>query len=572
MSAILKRKFEEVDGSSPCSSVQESDEDISSSESADSSDSVNPSSSSHFTPSSILKREKRLRAKNVRFNCVTVYYFTRRQGFTSVPSQGGSTLGMSSRHNSIRQYTLGEFAIEQDKLHKEMLRDHLREEKLNSLKQKITKNGTVESEEANILTLDDISDDDIDLDNTEVDEYFFLQPLTTKKRRALLRASGVKKIDVDEKHELRAIRLSREDCGCDCRIFCDPETCTCSLAGIKCQVDRMSFPCGCSKEGCSNTAGRIEFNPIRVRTHFLHTIMKLELEKSREQQANAVNGCHGDSSSLSSSMVHPVEYPIGESFEIETEPQSALMHFQSSDHLDCNDEEDDDGSSYCSGVTDSSTQSLAATESDEDDDEDDDDDGDKSDDFGDARSSHEDSITVPSVLCYSDSNAMHENHLKNASYYSNSSSLYYQIDNHNSGTTNQMSDTYPERDPIKNGTFNLVPYSIRAADQYVDYSRPTDESYTTSHYTTNQSVIVCCPSSENDNNATCNPLYQEHRSSLPQVGFHSYLKSSSPDGFVASLNGNAHPELLKESSLKLSETSKLHEDCIKSPVVETVPV
>lgn len=105
----------------------------------------------------------------------------------------------------------------------------------------MTKNGTVESEEASSLTVDDISDDDIDLDNTEVDEYFFLQPLPTKKRRALLRASGVKKIDVEEKHELRAIRLSREDCGCDCRVFCDPETCTCSLAGIKCQV-RICIP------------------------------------------------------------------------------------------------------------------------------------------------------------------------------------------------------------------------------------------------------------------------------------------------------------------------------------------
>lgn len=49
MSGILKRKFEEVDGSSPCSSIQESDEDISGSESGDSFDSVNPSSSSHVT-------------------------------------------------------------------------------------------------------------------------------------------------------------------------------------------------------------------------------------------------------------------------------------------------------------------------------------------------------------------------------------------------------------------------------------------------------------------------------------------------------------------------------------------
>uniref|UniRef100_A0A8C2CTV3 Cysteine and serine rich nuclear protein 3 n=1 Tax=Cyprinus carpio TaxID=7962 RepID=A0A8C2CTV3_CYPCA len=253
-----------------------------------------------YQSSSILKREKRMRTRRVHFEKVTVYYFSRRQGFTSVPSQGGSTLGMSSRHSCVRQYTLGEFAMEQEKIHRDMLRDHLKEEKLNSIRLRLTKNGSVESEEANALTLDDISDDDLDIDNTEVDEYFFLQPLTTKKRRTLLRSSGVKKIDVEEKHELRAIRVSREDCGCDCRLFCDPETCACSLAGIKCQVDRMSFPCGCTKEGCSNAAGRIEFNPIRVRTHFLHTIMKLELEKSREQQQNSGtiapngNGFHSD--------------------------------------------------------------------------------------------------------------------------------------------------------------------------------------------------------------------------------------------------------------------------------------
>lgn len=43
----------------------------------------------------------------------------------------------------------------------------------------------------------------------------------------------------------------------------------------------MSFPCGCSRDGCGNVAGRIEFNPVRVRTHYLHTIMKLDLEKRR---------------------------------------------------------------------------------------------------------------------------------------------------------------------------------------------------------------------------------------------------------------------------------------------------
>ena len=68
---------------------------------------------------------------------MTVYYFSRRQGFTSVPSQGGSTLGMSNRHSWIRQYSLGEFAREQERIHRDMLRDHLKEEKLNSIKLKV---------------------------------------------------------------------------------------------------------------------------------------------------------------------------------------------------------------------------------------------------------------------------------------------------------------------------------------------------------------------------------------------------------------------------------------------------
>lgn len=97
-------------------------------------------------------------------------------------------------------------------------------------------NGTAESEEASQLTTEDISDDDVDVSNVELEDGFFLQPYPAKKRRALLKTMGVKKIDREEKRELHSIRLSREDCGCDCQEFCDPETCSCSLAGIKCQV------------------------------------------------------------------------------------------------------------------------------------------------------------------------------------------------------------------------------------------------------------------------------------------------------------------------------------------------
>ncbi|KAG7221706.1 hypothetical protein INR49_000073 [Caranx melampygus] len=254
-SLSLKRRYEEVDNSSPFSTPKDSDDDISSSDSADSCDSLNPPSSTAFTPTSILRQHKPSPGgKRVRFDVVTVYYFPRRQGFTSVPSQGGSSLGMARHHSSIRHYTLGEFAREQETSHRHTLRQHLRQEKLNARKMKLTRNGTVECAQADLLTLEDVSDEDLDVDGVEVDDCFFLQPLPTKRRRALLRASGIARIDAREKAELRAIRLSREECGCDCRLYCDPRHCGCSQAGIKCQLEEPGpslQPCAGSKSiGC----------------------------------------------------------------------------------------------------------------------------------------------------------------------------------------------------------------------------------------------------------------------------------------------------------------------------------
>ncbi|XP_030613227.1 cysteine/serine-rich nuclear protein 3 [Archocentrus centrarchus] len=566
MSGILKRKFEEVEASSsPCSSVRESDDEVSYSESGDSSDSVNPSASGPFTSNSILKREKRLRTRRVHFENVTVYYFSRRQGFTSVPSQGGSTLGMSSRHSWVRQYSVGEFALEQKRIHRDMLRDHLKEEKLNSIKLKLTKNGTVESEEANTLTAEDISDDDIDLDNTEVDEYFFLQPLTTKKRRALLRTSGVKKIDVEEKHELRAIRMSREDCGCDCRVFCDPETCACSIAGIKCQVDRMSFPCGCTKEGCSNSTGRVEFNPIRVRTHFLHTIMKLELEKSREQQQpSPTNGYHGEPSDLGSGnpfaqSQHRLEYSLSDAV-----PQAASMHLQAADDmeepLDDDDEEEDeeddeeeeenddedeedeeDSSSVCSGLSDSSTQSLA--NSDSEDEEGDDEDEDKSENFEDDMTtpsvSHTEVVPLSSVLCYSDGSVGHDNHINGNTYLMNSSSAeYYQLGGSgavSNGQTGQPSEPYGEtlafQDPVSTTNSNVAqrPFSV-TAEQYTDYSNHAEEQYTVSHHFNLGSgapaTPLTCYTPDPKNKVLSKVAFEDQAENENQAQFQNYLNNN----------------------------------------------
>ncbi|KAM7411338.1 hypothetical protein PAMA_021366 [Pampus argenteus] len=368
-SLSLKRRYEEVDNSSPFSTSKDSDDDISSSDSADSCDSLNPPSSTAFTPTSILRQHKPSPGgKRVRFDMVTVYYFPRRQGFTSVPSQGGSSLGMARHHSSIRHYTLGEFAREQETSHRHTLRQHLRQEKLNARKMKLTRNGTVECAQADLLTLEDVSDEDLDVDGVEVDDCFFLQPLPTKRRRALLRASGIARIDAREKAELRAIRLSREECGCDCRLYCDPRHCGCSQAGIKCQVDRMSFPCGCSRDGCGNVAGRIEFNPLRVRTHYLHTIMKLDLEKRRmliqgagDQYAesdptsspsstcptspdpSSVAGLDSELEESEVQTVVEVQDLLAEQDILERENETAVLHLQSAEEQERREREEAEG-------------------------------------------------------------------------------------------------------------------------------------------------------------------------------------------------------------------------------------
>lgn len=33
--------------------------------------------------------------------------------------------------------------------------------------------------------------------------------------------------------------MSREMCGCQCKVYCDPDTCQCAQAGIKCQVGQI---------------------------------------------------------------------------------------------------------------------------------------------------------------------------------------------------------------------------------------------------------------------------------------------------------------------------------------------
>ncbi|XP_060069862.1 cysteine/serine-rich nuclear protein 3-like [Ylistrum balloti] len=239
--------------------------------------------SSSDVPTGIVSKQKKPK-KSVQFHDVKVYYFPRSQGFVCVPSEGGSTLGMELKHSHAEDFSVTEYAKEQRRLHQRMLEEHRQQGRLMSgltEKSKLCDKSDDDEEDEE----DDEEEEEEDSDFEDLEDYIFLQPISIRQRRTLLRQAGVRKIDIQEKDRCKDIRVSREVCGCDCKVYCDPETCACSVAGIKCQVDRLSFPCGCSKDGCGNTNGRIEFNPIRVRTHFIHTLMRLQLEKREEDSS-----------------------------------------------------------------------------------------------------------------------------------------------------------------------------------------------------------------------------------------------------------------------------------------------
>lgn len=282
----------------------------------------------------------------------------------------------------------------------------------------------------------------------------------------------------------------------------------------------MSFPCGCTKEGCSNSTGRVEFNPIRVRTHFLHTIMKLELEKSREQQQQQVsptNGFHGDGTDLESGNTlvqpqHRLEYSLSD-----TVPQAGV-HMQvaaNSDEMeepldeeeDEEEEEDDeeneddeedeeDSSSVCSGLSDSSTQSLANSDSDEEEEDEDDEEDEEEDDEkstiiqGDVACppvSHTDVVPLSTVLCYSDGN--HDSHMNGNGFLMNSNE-YFELGGATTASSNGQprhpsepfgeASAFQDAVGVANGGAAPGPFDV-AAEQYTNYSGRAETQYQGAH-------------------------------------------------------------------------------------------
>ena len=76
------------------------------------------------------------------------------------------------------------------------------------------------------------------------------------------------------------------------------------------QVDRQNFPCGCTREGCENPHGRVEFNAHRVRSHLVQTLMRLEMERKQTealslmQQADVQRQVHQEQLDQDQHQVH----------------------------------------------------------------------------------------------------------------------------------------------------------------------------------------------------------------------------------------------------------------------------
>nr|XP_002128379.1 cysteine/serine-rich nuclear protein 1 [Ciona intestinalis] len=251
---------------------------------------MNPSNNRKRLRSSLVsdqsaKRERKLLGKKVMFEKVKIFFFPRKQSFITVPSQGGSTLGMDLKHNGFKELTLEQHKISIARRRRLAIKEHDRQQRIESKLRQLRQtypnheHGDLISmiDEPELVESDSSSDE---IDQPENDDYFFLQPIPTKKRRFMLRMSGVQKIDSEEKLTNRLTRESREVCGCDCVGVCSPATCQCSIAGIPCQVDRESFPCGCLESGCSNNSGRVEFDASRVRNHYLKTMGRLRIVSS----------------------------------------------------------------------------------------------------------------------------------------------------------------------------------------------------------------------------------------------------------------------------------------------------
>ncbi|XP_034029363.1 cysteine/serine-rich nuclear protein 2-like [Thalassophryne amazonica] len=231
----------------------------------------------------ILKRSKKTRQTNVTFGQVTTFSFPRCQGFTGVPQKGGCTLGMMPHHSDQQTYSVTEYDEKLVSRRRKIILNGLKQVKRQGHLPELTKKERRQCRSADQLK--SIPQSAVNRKARNWEKRLIPRKFTPEGRYALLKAAGVEHIDVEEEMQLQNLRISRQNRGCDCKGVCDPATCSCSLAGIKCHVKRTTLICGCTEDSCGNTQGRIQSNPKRVLAHRWRTLLRLESEKEEEDAA-----------------------------------------------------------------------------------------------------------------------------------------------------------------------------------------------------------------------------------------------------------------------------------------------
>lgn len=178
-----------------------------------------------------------------------MYYFDRKQGDTTVPTEGEVSLAMHDKHHSQRYFPLT--SGKRPKLDLDLYSDE-------------------DLSDGEVIT----PDDDVH-DYEEFSSARTIPPMAEKTRMRLLKKSG---IQADKSGEAaKTLRIIRQKCGCSCENgICLPETCQCAIDEIQCQVDgegQPTHPCVCVVDKCKNPNGRIFYDQDAVRNHRTRAIM-----------------------------------------------------------------------------------------------------------------------------------------------------------------------------------------------------------------------------------------------------------------------------------------------------------
>ncbi|EGT35429.1 hypothetical protein CAEBREN_29639 [Caenorhabditis brenneri] len=209
------------------------------------------------TPENLISDYRR---RKIKFSGLNVHYFDRRQGESTVPTEGDVSLDMHNKHHSHRYFPLSSGKRPQLNL------------------------SFYEDDE---LSEDEVIYPDEDRDYDEYASAKTIPRINQRHRIKLLKKSGVKV----EKNAMAIdyLRSMRSVCGCSCENgVCLPDTCECALGGINCQVDGGEYPtipCNCFAETCTNPEGRIFYDPEAVHQFRHRTIMNW-----RASQKSGISG------------------------------------------------------------------------------------------------------------------------------------------------------------------------------------------------------------------------------------------------------------------------------------------